>query len=124
MISPTLKLELSQLEADFCSALSDPTRLLILYALGEGARNVNDLAGELAIPQPTASRHLKVLRDRGLVWTTRQGTSVTYQLADAHIGSHRPAPQDHGRTARLPRRFGGRNDRRINFSQQDSLDGE
>ncbi|MCC7511542.1 MAG: ArsR family transcriptional regulator [Anaerolineae bacterium CFX3] len=85
MISPTLKLELSQLEADFCSALSDPTRLLILYALGEGARNVNDLAGELAIPQPTASRHLKVLRDRGLVLTTRQGTSVTYQLADARI---------------------------------------
>jgi DNA-binding transcriptional ArsR family regulator len=85
MISPTLKLEITELEADFCSALSDPTRLLILYALGEGARNVNDLASELGITQPTTSRHLKVLRDRGLVHTIRQGTSISYHLADPRV---------------------------------------
>jgi len=85
MISPTLKLEISQLEADFCSAISDPTRLLILYALREGARNVNELTNELGVPQPTTSRHLKVLRDRGLVHTTRQGTTITYQLADPRV---------------------------------------
>jgi DNA-binding transcriptional ArsR family regulator len=85
MISIALKLEISQLEADFCSALSEPTRLLIMYALSEGARNVNDLASELNVTQPTTSRHLKVLRDHGLVITTRQGTSITYQLADARI---------------------------------------
>lgn len=85
MISPTLQQEISELEADFCSALSDPTRLLILYTLNEEARNVTELTTELGLPQPTVSRHLKVLRDRGLVQTTRQGTTVTYSLADKRL---------------------------------------
>ncbi len=85
MITPTLKQEISQLEADFCSALSDPTRILLLYALSEEPRNVTELTAELGIPQPTTSRHLKILRDRGLVQTTRQGTTVTYSLADKRL---------------------------------------
>ena len=85
MITPTLKQEISQLEADFCSALSDPTRILLLYALSEEPRNVTELTAELGIPQPTTSRHHKILRDRGLVQTTRQGTTVTYSLADPRL---------------------------------------
>lgn len=85
MITPSLKQEISQLEADFCSALSDPTRILLLYALSEEPRNVTELTAELGIPQPTTSRHLKILRDRGLVQTTRQGTTVTYSLADKRL---------------------------------------
>lgn len=85
MVTQALAQEISQLEADFCSALSDPTRLLILYALGDAPHNVTDLAGELNITQPTASRHLKVLRERGLVNTVRQGTTVTYHLADPRL---------------------------------------
>ena len=85
MVSQTLQQEVSQLEANFCSALSDPTRILMLYALSEGPRNVTELTNELGISQPTASRHLKVLRERGLVQTTRQGTTVTYHLADTRL---------------------------------------
>ena len=85
MVTQALAQEISALEADFCSALSDPTRLLMIYALGEGARNVTELASELGIAQPTASRHLKILRDRGLVYTVRQGTTVTYHLADPRL---------------------------------------
>ncbi len=82
MVTQALAQEISQLEADFCSALSDPTRLLILYALAEAPHNVTDLANELNITQPTASRHLKILRERGLVYTVRQGTTITYHLTD------------------------------------------
>lgn len=85
MVSQALALEISQLEADFCSALSDPTRLLMVYALGDGPRNVTELANELGVTQPTASRHLKIMRDRGLVFTVRQGTTVTYHLADSRL---------------------------------------
>jgi ArsR family transcriptional regulator len=85
MISQALRQEISALEADFCFALSDPTRLLMIYALSEGPRNVTDLAGDLGVAQPTASRHLKILRDRGLVFTVRQGTTVTYHLADPRL---------------------------------------
>jgi len=85
MVTQTLKQEISLLEADFCFALSDPTRILMLYALSEKPLNVTELTHELDIPQPTASRHLKVLRERGLVQTTRQGTTITYHLSDQRL---------------------------------------
>lgn len=85
MVNQTLKQEIIQLEADFCSAVSDPTRILILYALNEHALNVTELTNELGILQPTTSRHLKVLREHGLVNTERQGTVITYSLADYRV---------------------------------------
>jgi len=85
MVNQTLKQEIIQLEADFCAALSDPTRIFILYALNEQPLNVTEITNELGIPQPTTSRHLKVLRERGLVYTERQGTVITYHLADERI---------------------------------------
>ena len=85
MVNQTLKEEVIQLEADFCAALSDPTRIFILYALNERSQNVTELTNELGIPQPTISRHLKVLRERGLVFTERQGTIITYHLADQRV---------------------------------------
>lgn len=85
MVNQTLKQEIIQLEADFCAALSEPTRIFILYALNEQPLNVTEITNELGIPQPTTSRHLKVLRERGLVYTERQGTVITYHLADKRI---------------------------------------
>ncbi len=85
MISQTLAQEVSQLEADLCFALADPTRILILYALDEQPRNVTELTQELNITQPTASRHLKILRDRGLVRPNRQGVVIQYELADKRL---------------------------------------
>ena len=85
MVTPSLKQEISQLEANFCAALSDPIRLLILYTLNEGPRNVTELATELGLNQPTTSRHLKVLRERGLAETIRNGTTITYRLSDPRL---------------------------------------
>lgn len=85
MVNPILKQEIIQLEADFCAALSDPTRIFILYALNESPLNVTELTNELGVPQPTISRHLKILRDRGLVYTERLGTVITYHLADQRV---------------------------------------
>lgn len=85
MIPQTLAHEVSQMEADLCSAFSDPTRILILYLLDEKPRNVSELTAELDIPQSSTSRHLKVLRDRGLVTAIRQGANVQYQLSDKRL---------------------------------------
>ena len=85
MVNQTLVQEITQLHADFCSALADSTRLILLYALADGPRNVTELTQDLNQPQPTISRHLKNLRDRGLVVATRQGTMVEYALADHRI---------------------------------------
>ena len=73
------------LHADFCFALADERRLLLIYALAEEPRCVNDLAHALGISQPSASRHLKILRERGLVHSTREGTSIRYALSDQRL---------------------------------------
>ncbi|MBZ0301161.1 MAG: metalloregulator ArsR/SmtB family transcription factor [Anaerolineae bacterium] len=85
MVSQILAREISQMEADLCSAFADPNRILILYALDEKPLNVGELSLELQIPQSTTSRHLKVLKDRGLVTTVRQGTSIQYHLSDHRL---------------------------------------
>jgi len=85
MLNQTLKQEISQLEADFCFALSDPNRILMLYALSEKPLNVTELTLELGLNQPTTSRHLKVMRERGLVQTVRTGTTITYHLSDQRL---------------------------------------
>ena len=77
-----LEQEIFELHSGICSALADPKRIMILYTLAEGPRNVTDLSEELGLPQPTTSRHLKVLRERDMVNTERDGASVIYTLAD------------------------------------------
>lgn len=80
-----LRSEINRLHAEICSGLADPTRILILYTLNQGIRNVSELAEELEIPQPTVSRHLKVLRERRMVEARRQGQAVYYSLSDRRV---------------------------------------
>ncbi len=84
-ITPSLSDEINQLHADICSGLADPKRILLLYALYERPHTVNDLANVLGISQPTTSRHLKLLRERGMVSATRVGATVEYRLADDRL---------------------------------------
>ncbi|MEW5870091.1 MAG: metalloregulator ArsR/SmtB family transcription factor [Chloroflexota bacterium] len=77
--------EVNQLHADLCAALADPRRILMLYVLAEQTVNVSDLAEQVGISQPAASRHLKILRERGLVQPVRQGASVEYRLTDTRL---------------------------------------
>lgn len=85
MLSHTHTQEVCQLEADLFNAFVDSTRILILYALSRHPHNVTELTNELGIPQSKTSRHLKVLRDHGLVRTTRHGVSIMYELADCRL---------------------------------------
>ena len=81
----TLAQEINQLHANICAALADSNRILLLYLLAEGPSNVTSLVEKLALPQPTVSRHLKVLRERGLVQAKREGQSVYYTLVDERV---------------------------------------
>lgn len=77
--------ELHLLHSNICQAVGDPKRIQILYALYEQPLHVNALSDVLGIPQSTVSRHLALLRQRSLVLTDRDGTTVTYRLADERI---------------------------------------
>ena len=77
--------ELNLLHANICQALGDPKRILILYAINDQPRHVTALAESLGFPQPTVSRHLRILRQRALVRKERNGPAVVYYLADERI---------------------------------------
>ena len=81
----SLAQEITELHADICSALADPRRILLLYTLSERPYTVNDLSKYLGINQPATSRHLKILRERGLVSATRDGVNVEYSLNDQRL---------------------------------------
>ena len=55
------------------SALSDPTRLLLLYLLGSGPKSVGQLVGPARVTQPSVSYHVSRLRRAGLVFIQRLG---------------------------------------------------
>ncbi len=76
---------INELHARVCKAIADPNRLLIINELRDGPMSVGEIAEALGISQPNASRHLAVLRDRGIVTTQRVGSSVYYALTSQKI---------------------------------------
>ena len=78
-------LELYRLKAELCKTFSDPRRLIIIEELRDGEKSVGDLVRVLAISQGAVSRHLAILRDRGVVKTRRNGKNVYYRLADPKL---------------------------------------
>lgn len=78
-------LKLYQLKAELCKTFSDPRRLIIINELRHGERTVSELVQLLEAPQAVVSRHLAILRDRGVVNFRRAGTHVYYRLTDSKI---------------------------------------
>jgi DNA-binding transcriptional ArsR family regulator len=62
------------------NAIAEPQRREILVLLRAGERSVNDLAQVLGMPQPGASKHLRVLREVGLVRDRKAGKQRLYRL--------------------------------------------
>ena len=85
MIDDNLRVELEELTASMCRALNDPKRLMILYALGDQQRSVGDLCELLELTQSNVSQHLAVLRDRGVVDSTRDANRIIYTLRDQRV---------------------------------------
>ncbi len=66
--------------ADAFNAVAEPRRRQILDALAEGERPVNDLVERLGLGQPQVSKHLRVLREVGLVDVREEGRQRIYRL--------------------------------------------
>ncbi|HZJ10662.1 MAG TPA: metalloregulator ArsR/SmtB family transcription factor [Trueperaceae bacterium] len=68
-------------------AFSDPTRLLLLVLIGRLTQfplTVGDLAKQAGVSQPTASGHLRILREMGLVDVVKKGNRSFYRLVEGH----------------------------------------
>ena len=72
-------------EGDPFDALGDPHRRAIVEALRGGDRSVRELADALPISRPAVSRHLKLLKQAGLVTDRAEGTRRLYRLHDEGV---------------------------------------
>ncbi|UCG55261.1 MAG: winged helix-turn-helix transcriptional regulator [Dehalococcoidia bacterium] len=77
--------EIFELRADICKTLAQPKRLMIIRELRESRKSVGQLTSSLGLSQPNISQHLSKLRERGIVETQREGTTVYYSLASPKI---------------------------------------
>jgi DNA-binding transcriptional ArsR family regulator len=66
-------------------ALADPIRLEILAYLRDGEKCVCEIIPHLNILQPVVSRHLKILKDAGIVKDRKDGNKRFYSILDARI---------------------------------------
>ena len=67
------------------NALSDPIRLEILSFLRDGEKCVCEIVPHLNLIQPLVSRHLKILKDAGIVKCRKDGTKRMYSIVDSRI---------------------------------------
>lgn len=77
--------EITLIHRYVCEGIGDPKRLRLLYLVSEHPCNVTELTEALDVSQSTVSHHLRILRERGLVIATREGTSIYYSLGDPRI---------------------------------------
>ncbi len=77
----------AQPAGDPFSALGDPRRRQIVELLGGGGRSVRDIAAGMPISRPAVSRHLRLLKDAGLVVEEPAGTQRIYRLHDEGVAA-------------------------------------
>jgi DNA-binding transcriptional ArsR family regulator len=67
-----------RMHAELCKALANEHRQAILHAIGDGEKCVGDLAAEIGI----SSQHLRVLKERRLVASRKEGQTVYYRITN------------------------------------------
>jgi ArsR family transcriptional regulator len=76
---------LYELQAEISKTLAHPLRIAILHYLKDGEKTVNDLADTLGSSQSNISQHLGLPRQRQIVKTRKEGSTVYYRVASPKI---------------------------------------
>ena len=76
---------LNRFKAKIFKALSDPIRLEIIDFLRDGEKCVCEITPHLNLIQPLVSRHLKILKDCGIVADRKDGSKRLYSITDQRI---------------------------------------
>ena len=78
-------LSVFELQADICQTLANPKRLQIVHLLKDGELSVSTMVKAMGIPKANASQHLALMRQKGLIISRREGTTIYYRLASPKI---------------------------------------
>ena len=70
-----------EMQADICQVLANPKRLQILNRLKWGELSVGALVQAMGVAKANLSQHLSLMRQKGILATRREGTTIYYRLA-------------------------------------------
>jgi ArsR family transcriptional regulator, virulence genes transcriptional regulator len=82
---PKIDMTIYNMQAELSKTLAHPIRLASLHSLREGEKSVNELADALGISQSNLSQHLALMRQKGIVKTRKQATSIFYSVTNPKI---------------------------------------
>jgi ArsR family transcriptional regulator, virulence genes transcriptional regulator len=77
--------ELWEMQADICQTLANPKRLQVINLLKEQELSVGAMVKVMGVAKANLSQHLSVMRQKGILATRREGTTIYYRLAIPYI---------------------------------------
>jgi DNA-binding transcriptional ArsR family regulator len=78
-------IELARERAQVCGIFGNPSRVLILWALGEREMSVSDIASAIECSLQNTSQHLHLMKDKGILTSRRDGNTIYYRV---NYGEH------------------------------------
>lgn len=69
----------------FFQTLADANRLRIIKVIGQERRSVSEIVGASGLSQPLVSHHLRVMREKGILETQREGPFIYYRLKELRL---------------------------------------
>ena len=72
--------ELAKSQANICSVFGNARRVLILWALVNGEMSVSDIAATVNTSLQNTSQHLRLMQDKGVLVSRRDGSAVYYRI--------------------------------------------
>ncbi len=85
MSKPEFDMTIYELQAEISKTLAHPLRLAILHNLKSGEKTVNELTQTIGASQSNISQHLAIMRQRQIVKTRKDGTTIYYRVASPKI---------------------------------------
>ena len=74
--------ELLEIQAKYCATFSSAVRLRIMLILHEGEVSVGEIASQVGIAIQAISQHLRLMKDRNVVSSRKQGREVFYRITN------------------------------------------
>jgi DNA-binding transcriptional ArsR family regulator len=72
----------AQVQAEFCAILGNAHRIQIIWALGDRELTVSEIAEEIEASMQNTSQHLRLMKNKGVLQSRRDGREIYYRIAD------------------------------------------
>ncbi|MGD2273066.1 MAG: metalloregulator ArsR/SmtB family transcription factor [Desulfobacterales bacterium] len=86
--------ETARKRASICHVFGSTHRVLIAWVLGEEEMSVSDIANAVDSSMQNVSQHLRLMKDKGILQSRRDGRSIYYRIADNVLTKNCPIFQD------------------------------